>query len=239
MKIYSIGDIHGCYNELRDLLDLIEKDRNDEQAKVVFLGDYIDRGPDSALVVDHLDSLRKKGKEGYEFVFLKGNHEDMLIRGVLDAESRDQADMFWYNGGHQTKQSYDEWNFRFADHYDFYKSLERYHRHGEFFFVHACLPPTETMEEALREPTWAEDDLLWCRVYNDWHREFPENVYVIHGHTPVPSVTFYNNQVNIDTGCVFGKEWSDDYGQLTAVRLDGRSDDQIEILQVRRKFNAN
>lgn len=236
VKLYAVGDIHGCFAELQELMYLVFLDIGSDQAKVVFLGDYVDRGPDSAKVVDYLNDLRLSGPEGIEFVFLKGNHEDMLIQGVLNKNNRDQTDMFYYNGGIATIESYKDTNLIFEDHREFYESLKRYHRHGEFFFVHACLPPLPTIEEATKESFWGDDPLLWERIYNKFDGEFPENAFVIHGHTPVPEVKFNKNQVNIDTGCVFGKEHSEQYGRLTAVRLEGRTPEEIKIMQVRKKF---
>lgn len=238
MKLYAVGDIHGCYNEMLDLMGMIFDDigfDDDDPAKIVFLGDYIDRGPDSFLVVQYLDWLQQEKKGRAELVFLKGNHEDMLIRGILNQESRMQAESFWYNGGYQTKRSYENYDANFEDHREFYESLQRYHRHDDFFFVHAGLPATETMEEALLENGYSEDDLYWSRAWNDWDGEFPDNVFVIHGHTPVPQVQFNKNQINIDTGCVFGSPESEDYGQLTAVRLDGRTKEEIKVFQVRKQ----
>lgn len=235
MKLYAIGDIHGCFKELDELLYLVIEDIGEDEAKIVFLGDYVDRGPDSALVVDHLNQLRIKGLPGIELVFLKGNHEDMLIKAVFEA-SDDDAEMFWFNGGAATHRSYNDNNLKFTDHKDFYYSLERYHRHGDFFFVHAGLAPYTTLERAINNFVMGYDALFWAREWNDHDGEFPDNVYLVHGHTPVNEAEFHTNQVNIDTGCVFGKEHSENYGQLTAVRLDGRTKKEIKVIQVKRKF---
>lgn len=236
MKLYAIGDIHGCFNELEELMELIIKDIGRDTAKIVFIGDYVDRGPDSALVVDSLNQLRLNGLEGIEFVFLKGNHEDMLINAIFETPSRDDYDMFWFNGGSATKQSYDDNNFIFKDHEEFYRSLVRYHQHEDFFFVHAGLAPAKTLDRAIDNFVAGFDALIWAREWNDYDGEFPDNVFVVHGHTPVANVDFHKNQVNIDTGCVFGKQHSENYGQLTAVRLDGRTKEEIKVIQVKRKF---
>lgn len=235
-KLYAVGDIHGCYNELKELMDKILVDIGNDAAKIVFLGDYVDRGPDSAKVVDFLDSLRTSGPSGIEFVFLRGNHEDMLINAVLEKPTKDDLELFYMNGGFQTRQSYEDNNFIFKDHEEFYRSLERYHRDGDFFFVHAGLAPALTMEKALNQYVFGYDALFWAREWNEHDGEFPENVFIVHGHTPVAEVDFHANQINIDTGCVFGKAHSENYGLLTAVRLDGRTKEQIKVLQVKRKF---
>jgi serine/threonine protein phosphatase 1 len=236
MKLYAVGDIHGCFDEFHDLFDLILADIGSDKAKVVFLGDYIDRGPKSAQVVEFLNQLRENGPTGIEFIFLKGNHEDMLIKAMFEQSTIDDLDMFYYNGGHATKDSYDREDLIFWDHEDFYRSLERYHRHDDFFFVHAGLAPTDTIQKAIDNFVFDYDPLLWAREWNTHDGKFPENVFVVHGHTPVPAVYFRKNQLNIDTGCVFGKEHSEQYGQLTAVRLDGRTPEEIKVIQVKRKF---
>lgn len=235
MKLYAIGDIHGCFKEMEELLIQIRDDAGKEPAKIVFLGDYVDRGPDSYLVVEYLNNIRKIGLDDTELVFLKGNHEDMLIKAVIDAPTRDDEDMFYYNGGIKTMESYERRGEKFTKHEDFYRSLERYHRHGDFLFVHAGLNPGVSLEKAVSSFVFDYDPLLWAREWNKHDGEFPENVFVVHGHTPVLDVEFRPNQINIDTGCVFGKPYSEQYGQLTGVRLDGRTKDEIKVFQVRRQ----
>lgn len=236
IKLYAVGDIHGCFDELNELMELIIEDIGEDDAKVVFLGDYIDRGPSSALVVDSLNQLRIDGLPGIEFVFLKGNHEDMLMKAVFESASKEDVGNFYWNGGFQTEESYKSSNFIFSDHKEFYYSLDRYHRHGDFFFVHAGLSPAQTMGKALNNYVYDYDALIWAREWNDHDGEFPENVFVVHGHTPVPDVKFLKNQINIDTGCVYGKPYSEEYSKLTAVRLDGRTKEEIKVIQVQRKM---
>src|SRR5215217_38439 len=131
-KLYAVGDIHGCFDELDELFGLLLYDIGKDKAKIVFLGDYVDRGPKSALVVDFLDRVRKTKLPNIEVVFLKGNHEDMLMKAIFESPTRDDLDMYYLNGGFQTEQSYQDNNFIYADHKEFYYSLERYHRHGDF-----------------------------------------------------------------------------------------------------------
>lgn len=238
MSLYAVGDIHGCEQELTDLFEMIVDDAADkEENTIVFLGDYIDRGPDSALVIEYLLKMREVFATRHQFVFLKGNHEDMLIKAVFEPNpSQDDLDMFYFNGGFATQRSYEENNLIFKDHKNFYDSLARWYRHGEFFFVHAGLAPTNDLDKALNSYSGGYDGLLWDREWNDHDGKFPQDLFVVHGHTPVPNVKFNKNQINIDTGCVFGKPWSEEYGQLTAVRLDGRTKEEIKVFQVRKKM---
>ena len=99
MRCYVIGDIHGC---VRELACLIENLPLKPQDKLVFLGDYIDRGPDSRGVVSYLLELQEE--RSYDPVFLKGNHEDMLLSYLGLAGQH--GDMFFYNGGQATLASY-------------------------------------------------------------------------------------------------------------------------------------
>ena len=100
MSSYVIGDIHGCVDELRYLVDDLPVHANDE---IIFLGDYIDRGPDSSGVVGFLIALKEQWREN-KLVFLKGNHEDMLL-SYLQLNGQ-HGTMFMLNGGKTTVQSY-------------------------------------------------------------------------------------------------------------------------------------
>src|SRR6266566_9737402 len=100
MSRYVVGDIHGCVDELRRLIETLPLARDD---RLVFLGDYIDRGPDSSGVVSYLISLQKQFND-FELVFLKGNHEDMLL-SYLGLNGQ-HGDMFLINGGKATFESY-------------------------------------------------------------------------------------------------------------------------------------
>jgi len=100
MSRYVIGDIHGCCEELCHLVEALPLARGD---RLVFLGDYIDRGPDSSGVVSYLLALQESYHE-VKFVFLKGNHEDMLL-SYLGLNGQ-HGDMFLVNGGKATLQSY-------------------------------------------------------------------------------------------------------------------------------------
>src|ERR1044071_6500869 len=99
MRSFVIGDIHGCVVELRYLIENLPADPGD---RLIFLGDYIDRGPDSSGVVSYL--LEAKSTLPCEFVFLKGNHEDMFL-SYLGLPGQ-YGDMFLINGGRPTLESY-------------------------------------------------------------------------------------------------------------------------------------
>jgi len=193
-KIFAIGDIHGCYDRLKTLMGKIPIDCSRDT--LVFIGDYIDRGPHPIEVVDYLIKLKNRFPD---VIFLKGNHEDMLDKFI------NGADRFTYllNGGQQTLDSYlikpvqSEYFPIPPDHMEFFKSLRLFYETEEFIFVHAGLRPRVPLESQNTE------DLLWIRdkfvstKYNFGKR-------VIFGHTPLKKPLVEPNKIGIDTGAVYG-----------------------------------
>ncbi len=219
-RIYAIGDIHGCAEELDMLLDMIAEDAGDpSNAELVFLGDYVDRGPDSKGVLDRLIMLQKKRAES---VFLKGNHEAIMLDFLSDPE-----DMYhWLDwGGEETLQSYGisqilgrppeelaaELKTKMpAAHKSFLNSLSLTHAQGDYLFVHAGVRPGVDLADQ------QEEDLLWIRkrFHNASPKERPDFV-VVHGHQPMKRPLDAGWRIAVDTGAC----WS---GQLTAVVLEGK-----------------
>ncbi len=210
--IYAIGDIHGCLAALKDLLARLPLKPEDE---LVFLGDYIDRGPDSKGVVEYLLKNKKPN-----WKFLKGNHEQMLLEWLGSPSNMTSANWL-LNGGYQTLQSYvpaqkmDELRGEGAHmilqshiptaHVEFFNSLLLTYETPEYYFCHAGVN--------LDRPLGAQDqdDLLWIR------RKFiedprPTPKLVVYGHSPIENVDLSRDRINIDTGCVYG-------GTLTALFL--------------------
>ena len=201
-KIFAIGDIHGCAEKLRTLMGKMPIDY--ARDTLVFIGDYIDRGPDSFEVVDYLVDLKQRHPG---IVFLKGNHEDMLEKYL------EGSDRFTYllNGGQKTLDSYlnrankSEFSPIPSDHLDFYKSLVLYYRTDDFIFVHAGLREKIPLDK--QDP----QDLLWIRedfIYS----KFNFGRRVIFGHTPFSEPLVQPNKIGIDTGAVYGN-------RLTGVQL--------------------
>ena len=203
--VYVIGDIHGRLDCLDRAHALIEQDRNNysvQYASEVYLGDYIDRGPDSLGVIDCLLARRPYS----DMVFLRGNHETMFER-FLDATIRFED---WRRfGGAETLISYglsgrqlsatDRVVRDFADshvpmeHREFLRSLDNYHTVGPYCFVHAGLRPRIALEDQ------SVDDLTGIRsAFLNHNGSF--GFVVVHGHTPVTEVDFRWNRINIDTG---------------------------------------
>lgn len=201
MKIFAIGDIHGLFDRLLDLITKIPLEKDDI---LVFLGDYIDRGPDSKKVIDYLIKLREK-RGGDLTIFLKGNHEIMFL-DFLDGKN---IDLFYYNGGRKTIESYSIGGEFFLpeEHLKFFKELLPYYETNDYIFVHAGLRPSISIESQ------KEEDLYWIRgdfIFSDYN--FGKKV--IFGHTPTKSFLPYFDKykIGVDTGAVYG-------GLLTAIML--------------------
>jgi serine/threonine protein phosphatase 1 len=220
VRIYAIGDIHGRADLLIETMARIDEDlerRPVAHAIEVYLGDYIDRGPDSKTVIDLL-AVRLVN---HRAVCLRGNHE-----ALMEDFLRDPANLGpWLQlGGMQTLSSYGVeprprsneapigLQLRFWDafprtHELFLQCLRYHFCCGDFLFVHAGIHPGVPIGQ--QDP----HDLLWIR------HEFLESVqhhgsFIVHGHTPVPHPDIRHNRINIDTGA-----WRS--GILTCIAIEG------------------
>lgn len=189
-RLLAVGDIHGCLDHLERLIARVEPTEAD---RLVFLGDYVDRGPDGRGVLDYLLDFGRKFPNS---IFLKGNHEAMFLDFLA---GRNQL-LFLHNGGGATLESYREASgIRIPKaHQDFLEGLDLYYATEDFIFAHAGLRPGLSLE-AQREP-----DLIWIRDEfldsdYDWGRT------VVFGHTPLPEPFFSDNKIGLDTGAVYGR----------------------------------
>lgn len=216
--LWAVGDIHGRLDKLDALLGKLPLQPGD---RFVFLGDYVDRGPDSAGVVERLIDF----SEAYPCVFLLGNHESMFLDYIgWSGPAYFGADVFLPNGGDATLASYGwhearppkEEELRMPPkHLAFFRSLRHHHAEGAYVFVHAglgrALGRAGGAEWALRNARIEE--LLWDRASMDSEHDL--GVTVVYGHTPRADFEVRWNlpySIGIDTGAVYG-------GRLTALRL--------------------
>ncbi|MBY3511901.1 serine/threonine protein phosphatase [Rhizobium laguerreae] len=189
---FAIGDIHGCIDPLRRMIDRIEAYA--PEGTVVFLGDYIDRGPDSKSV---LDRIIAGPSEPWRWICLKGNHEDMMVAAYADGQSR----VVWLgNGGLETEISYG--GRVLPQHLQWAADRPLVHVDRHRIFVHAGVDPKFSLDRQ------SQDDLLWMRFLAGQPGEY-WGKHLVHGHTPLRSnpVTT-GNRTNIDSGCVFGGKLS-------------------------------
>jgi serine/threonine protein phosphatase 1 len=216
----AIGDIHGCLNTLQELLENKIGVRIEDS--LYFVGDYIDRGPDSKGVFDYLIRLKEKG---HDMVFIRGNHEEMLIESFT---SETFFHPWIYNGGGSTLESFglsqEEYlelpgdrklpskYMEFLSHTTYYVELDK------VFIVHAGFNFSD------ENPFHDLDAMIWSRNF-DYDRFKAKGKPVIHGHTPTSLDTIrdslFNPEkrlINIDAGCVYT-----DYpemGNLIALDID-------------------
>ncbi len=190
-RLLAVGDIHGCLGMLQRLMEKVAATADDQ---LIFLGDYIDRGPDSRGVVDFLLDLQEKFPRT---VFLKGNHEQML----LDFLSGEDHLMFLLNGGNATLESYGSAERPVpvipSTHLAFFDSLATHHVEGDFVFVHAGLRPGVPLGEQ------DEYDMRWIRG-EFINSDFDWGKTVVFGHSPQPEVLRRDNMIGLDTGAVYG-----------------------------------
>ena len=213
---YAIGDIHGCLDKLRGLLLRCEMHAEGRPSAFVFVGDYIDRGPQSSAVIDCLIDL--KAEHGENVVTLMGNHEAMALAAFDGSGS---VRLWLAQGGLATLESYGIAEARElpSAHVDWLRALPLRYDDGRRLFVHAGVNPGMPLE--------AQDDfdLLWIREPFLSHRGDYGRM-IVHGHTPladgVPDL--HGNRLNLDTGAVFG-------GPLTAAVFDDAQTAPIGFLQ--------
>jgi serine/threonine protein phosphatase 1 len=207
LRIYAVGDIHGRADLLQQVLVRIDEDnaRHPPAQEIeVFIGDYVDRGPDSAAVINQLvqrSTLR-------ETVFLRGNHEALMLAFLQNPSALPE----WQHvGGMATLMSYGLQGVLNADREQqielcasFKRALPSSHRHflqdlrtsyvcGDYFFVHAGVRPGLPLSQQ------EDHDLLWIRTDFLEHAG-PFGKIVVHGHTPVMEPQIHGNRINIDTG---------------------------------------
>jgi serine/threonine protein phosphatase 1 len=217
---YAIGDIHGRRDLLDALLDAIEKDA-DAQGRapvIVFLGDIIDRGPESRQALDRVIATLQK-HPGSRMIL--GNHEEFMLRFVDDAEERERVARMWFaNGGLATVASYGfgrrdrvdtiarRLSEDFAPHIAALRTADWMVETDRYCFVHGGIDPVLPLDD--QDPTTTR----WIR-HEFLDHSGPFEKIVVHGHTPTESSLpeIHENRIATDTGAVFS-------GHLTCAVLD-------------------
>ena len=221
LRVYAMGDIHGRLDLLERNLAAVEADLQSHPVAehlLVFLGDYVDRGPSSAGVIERLITLRSS----HPTVCLKGNHEALMLEALAEPSS---VEAWAAVGGLNTAMSYGftppsassvqvgaELSAGLAErlpaaHKTFLTTLSLSFELDDYFFVHAGVRPKVPLDAQ------REEDLLWIRdeflLY-----EAPFERFIVHGHTPMREPDVRPNRMNLDTGAFATS-------RLTCVALDG------------------
>lgn len=211
--IYAIGDIHGQNEMLVQALERIHRDGGPD-AEIVFLGDFVDRGPNSAAVLQTLVDGIKAGRKWHA---LRGNHDILFLNYLNHAtmtHPRTTKPVGWLSerlGGRETLMSYgvdmasvprDIWLSARANvppsHWELLQNLVPYHIHGDLLFVHGGIKPGVALDD--QDP----EDFSWIRhEFND-HKD-PHPWLVVHGHTALDHPTHFGNRVDLDGGAGKGR----------------------------------
>ena len=193
-KIFVIGDIHGCLSMLKELIKKIEW--NPTNDRLIFLGDYIDRGDNSKGVIDFI--LQLKGNS-HSIQCLIGNHEQMFLDYLSGVDRQSSL----LNGGLSTLKSYEEERKSRneplipSSHLNFFSTLLPMVELEQYYIVHAGFRPyIKIKDQSLKDMVWIREEF----IYSDYNF----GKVVIFGHTPLNSPLIMKNKIGIDTGAVFG-----------------------------------
>ncbi|MGE0502868.1 MAG: metallophosphoesterase family protein [Rhizobiaceae bacterium] len=228
VRLYAIGDIHGRLDLLEAMYEKIEDDRRDAADwRIVHLGDYVDRGPDSRGVIDAII----RASEGGKVTAIAGNHDIAFLDFIATPDARG---LFARFGGDATARSYGveiafepQWLLKDGHralvaavpdaHVEFLQVLKLSFDAGYFFFCHAGIRPGVELDRQDAQ------DLVWIRDVFLGHPGLHPKV-IVHGHTPADEPEVLANRVNVDTGAYFS-------GVLTALVIDGA---EKRLLQAKR-----
>ncbi len=213
-KTFIVGDIHGCSNMLKDLVDKIEWNPNSDS--LIFIGDYIDRGDDAKGVVDYILELKERSSR---VQCLLGNHEQIF----QDYLSGINTEVFLINGGSSTLRSYenerdnDNSPLIPSDHLEFFSSLLPVIELEEYYIVHAGFRPyVPVKDQSLLDMLWIRDEFILSTY--DFGKK------IIFGHTPFNEPLIMKNKIGIDTGAVYGN-------RLTCIELPGVNFYSVDFTQ--------
>jgi serine/threonine protein phosphatase 1 len=190
--IYAVGDIHGCHDQLRAAVAKIRAHAGANPHRVIFLGDYVDRGPDSRAAVDLVQDLVTDRSTAGTWRALRGNHEQLMI-----AAERGRDVSIWHdNGGSQTEKSYAGYRNEMRQHAEWLATLPSLIETENHIFVHAGLSPRHSLTD---QP---EQVLLWARGWQKQNHDFGK--HVVHGHQAAALPDLRQFSSCLDTGACYG-----------------------------------
>jgi serine/threonine protein phosphatase 1 len=211
VSLIAIGDVHGCARTLRALLARLAPAASDH---IVFVGDYVDRGPDTRGVIQTCIELAKR----VPCTFLRGNHEAIMLDALAPNAPIDAVAHWHQSGGGATRDSYPGGVIA-PEHLAFLEATELFYDAPDFFFVHAGIQPWRTVAQSAAQAS--PDVLLWTREHIGTEpRDVVWEKPVVCGHTPRSEPIDREHLVMIDTGCAYATRPG--MGRLCAVRLPER-----------------
>jgi len=220
-RAFAIGDIHGCKELVQKIHNkIIEVSKDVEGQKLlIYLGDYIDRGPDIKGAIQTLIDFQP---DNFTKVFLLGNHEQMLLDFM--AGKRNSLYIWLGNGGLETLESYGSDVNSYIDHSmelkdeelirkqftrllpfshkNFFNQLMLNYEWGDYFFVHAGINPDLPLDKQEKET------MLWTREKSFFKATMTYNKIIVHGHTPVEKIEKFPCRINLDTGAFYSGKLS-------------------------------
>jgi len=237
-QVFAIGDIRGCKNLLEKIHKKSEKIEGNKI--LIYLGDYLDRGYKVTETIDTIINFKPKD---FKRVFIRGNHEQMLLDFVNDKP--ESLTMWLYNGGDKTLKSYcgkkisDDLSNSSSrkrqirekfikslpkEHLHFYNNLQFSYTWKDYFFVHAGIDPSRPLSKQRKT------DMIWTRTSKFLASNQPFEKMIVHGHTPNKNVEKKLNRINLDTGAVYSE-----YGKLSCMFIDAKKN-RREFFASRKDF---
>ena len=208
-QIFVVGDIHGCHIFLTQIQKkILDKSNNTSGNKLlIYLGDYIDRGPK---IKETIQALLNFQPDNFQQIFLLGNHEQMMLDFINNVP--DSLYLWILNGGNETLNSYGIKGTEFLNnetirnelvnnipknHFQFFNNLTLSYQWGEYFFVHAGIDPDIPLDKQ------DKNTLIWQRRSKFFSNTKVFEKIIVHGHTPQPKIENLANRINLDTGAFY------------------------------------
>ena len=213
-QVFVVGDIHGCHILLTQIHSkILNKSNNTSGNKLlIYLGDYIDRGPK---IKETIQALLNFQPDNFHQIFLSGNHEQMMLDFINNVP--DSLYLWILNGGDETLNSYEIKDTTFfnnetksnetirnelvnnipKNHLQFFYNLTLSYQWGKYFFVHAGIDPAVPLDKQ------DKNTLIWQRRSKFFSNTKVLEKIIVHGHTPQPKIENLPNRINLDTGAFY------------------------------------
>lgn len=205
-RVVIITDIHGCYEECRQLLEKLSFDK--DRDKLINLGDTIDRGPGIYQVFEFLYDLKEE--MGDRCVLIRGNHEQMMLDATGPGRDRRYKELWYMNSGEKTVYSFISHKHKINEFREWYEQMPYYYEEDRFICTHACLKDEDPLKNKIETLIWGRDTDYAGKIVMTGHTPYQVPLY-FHGDAPVGEIKEgvwgrlpEKGMIALDTGCVFG-----------------------------------